>query len=118
MYFNGSYLRVLTPRTTNGSILKIINGEVQYKESFLPLTAKKQVDKKNARLAKNGFGHLVAIVEVVGDTPQQKSNPRPAAAQSQTEVQAPTQNQSVQTETNQEVVGKPRKPNPKPKKQQ
>jgi hypothetical protein len=66
MYFKGSYLRVQTPKTTNGIISKIgPDGRVEYVESFLPLTAKKQIEKKNARLVKNGFGHLVAKIELV-----------------------------------------------------
>lgn len=66
MYFTGPYLRVTTPKTTNGIIPQIINGEPQYNETFLPLTARKQLEAKNRRLLKNGFRHLVAELEVVG----------------------------------------------------
>lgn len=68
MYFTGPYLRVTTPKTTNGIIPQIINGEPQYSETFLPLTARKQLEAKNRRLLKNGFRHLVAGLEVVGDS--------------------------------------------------
>lgn len=76
MYFTGPYLRVTTPRTTNGLIPKLNNGQQQFKETFLPLSARKQLERKNARLVKRGFKHLVATIEVVGDTP-----PKPAPAQ-------------------------------------
>lgn len=80
MYFKGAYLRVITPKTTNGTLPLILNGEVQNKEAFLPLTAKKQLEKKNVRLTKNGFGHLVSHIEVVGDeTEVRRKNPKPAS---------------------------------------
>lgn len=66
MYFTGPYLRVLTPRTTNGIVPLIIDGEQQYREDFLPLTARKQLESKNTRLVKSGNKHLVAIIEEVG----------------------------------------------------
>lgn len=62
----GSYLRVTTPLTTNGTLPLLKNGQQQTEETFLPLTAKRHLERKNARLAKNGFGHLVAKIEVVG----------------------------------------------------
>lgn len=82
MYFKGNYLRVLTPRTTNGVVPKLINGEQQWKETFLPITAKKQIEKKNNRLKKNGFSQLVAEIEVIGDETAEtitssRRNPKP-----------------------------------------
>lgn len=73
MYFTGPHLRVITPITTNGMIPKIIDGEVQYKTTFLPLSAKRQMESKNNRLLKKGFKHLMAEIEVVSDgTPEPK----------------------------------------------
>lgn len=69
MYFTGPYLRITTPRTTNGIIPKLQNGQQLSKETFLPLSARKQIEKKNARLVKRGFKHLVSTIEVVGDGP-------------------------------------------------
>lgn len=67
--FNGlkePYLRVTTPVTTNGSIPLIENGRQKVEETFLPLTARKHLERKNQRLARNGFSHLVAKIETVG----------------------------------------------------
>lgn len=75
MYFQGAYLRVLTPKTTNGMIPLIENGQQVFIENFLPLTAKKQLERKNQRLTKNGFGHLVAKIEIVGENPQPVFSP-------------------------------------------
>lgn len=96
MYFNGPYLRILTVKTTNGIIPLTVNGEIQYKESFAPLTAKKQFEKKAARLNKNGHGHLAPIVEVVGNE-EVKPKVQPTG---EVQSQAPA----------------PQKPNPKPRK--
>lgn len=76
MYFTGSYLRVTTPVTTNGVIPKIVNGQQAYKETFLPLSAKKAMEKKNARLLRNGFKHLVSQIEVVSDGTSDKPSRR------------------------------------------
>lgn len=65
MFFKGPYLRVTTPKTTNGVIPLIENGTPQYEETFLPLTAKKHLERKNIRVAKL-FPHLVAKIEIVG----------------------------------------------------
>jgi hypothetical protein len=64
--FKGPYLRVTTPKTTNGIMPLIENGMPQYEEHFLPLTAKKHLERKNARLEKAGAKHLVAKIEIVG----------------------------------------------------
>lgn len=62
----GAYLRVTTPVTTNGILPLIENGQQKYEETFLPLTAKKHLERKNIRLSKTGFNHLVAKIETVG----------------------------------------------------
>ena len=69
MYFQGAYLRVQTPKTTNGQIPLIVDGQQVFNETFLPLSAKRQLEKKNQRLIRTGFKHLAAIIEVVGETP-------------------------------------------------
>lgn len=61
----GSYLRVTTPVTTNGIIQSIINGVPQYEETLLPLTAKKELEKKNRHLERTGSPHLIMKIEVV-----------------------------------------------------
>lgn len=66
MYFKGKYLRVTTPVTTNGILPLIINGVPQYEETFLPLTAKKDLEKRNKHLERTGTPHLVAKIEEVG----------------------------------------------------
>ena len=62
----GAYLRVITPVTTNGTTPLLINGVQQTEETFLPLTAKKELEKKNRHLERTGSGHLKMILEVVG----------------------------------------------------
>lgn len=69
MYFTGPFLRITTPKTTNGVIPKLENGQQVFKESFAPLSARKDFEKKNQRLIKRGFKHLVSTIEVVGETP-------------------------------------------------
>lgn len=66
MYFTGPYLRVTTPKTTNGIIPKLHNGQQEVSETFLPLSARKALEAKNRRLEKNGFRHLMMEIEVVG----------------------------------------------------
>lgn len=65
-FFKGKYLRVTTPITTNGTLPLIINGQQQYEETHLPVTAMKELEKKNKHLERTGSGHLVAKIEVVG----------------------------------------------------
>lgn len=67
MYFTGEYLRVLTPKTTNGLIPKLKDGQQVFKETHLPMSAKKKIEGRNNRLKKRGFGHLQAKIEVVKD---------------------------------------------------
>jgi hypothetical protein len=61
MFTQGSYLRVLTPRTTNGNNLLIDGDKVVYKEDHLPITAKKYLEIYNASLPH----HLKKRIEVV-----------------------------------------------------
>jgi hypothetical protein len=59
--YNGSYLRVLTPRTTNGSNPVIVDGRQQYREAHLPLAARHHLEKLNRSTPQ----HLRKIIEVV-----------------------------------------------------
>lgn len=59
----GSYLRVLSPRTTNGTNILVENGQVVYKEAHLPLSAKKALEKQNEKLPSS----LKKVIEVVHD---------------------------------------------------
>lgn len=66
--FNGlkePYLRVITPLTTNGNIPLLKNGQQQFEETFLPLSARKHIERRNARIAKT-LPHLIAKIETVG----------------------------------------------------
>lgn len=69
MINNGSYLRVLTPRTSNGVNPIIVDGQVQYKETSLPMAAKRHLEEQNRKLP----DHLKKIIEVVyNEKPQPK----------------------------------------------
>jgi hypothetical protein len=71
MDFNGQpYLRITSPKTTNGILPLTINGVVQTKETHLPLSARKRIESKNNRLRKSGNGHLVSKIEVVEPGPK------------------------------------------------
>lgn len=61
----GSYLRVTTPLTTNGTTPLLVNGVQQTEETFLPLTAKKGLEKKNRHLERTGSSHLLMKIEIV-----------------------------------------------------
>lgn len=60
--FKGKHLRVRTPLTTNGVNLDYdSNNQVQYKTTFLPITALKNITSNNAKKPV----HLRAIIEEV-----------------------------------------------------
>lgn len=61
MYFKSSYLRVVTPVTEDGNRPRIINGQQVFKETALPLSAKKQLMEQNRNLPV----HLRKIIEEV-----------------------------------------------------
>lgn len=65
--FKGGYLRITTPETTNG-IIPATNeqGQVKTFETFLPLSARKHMERENARLEKAGHKHLKHKIETVG----------------------------------------------------
>jgi hypothetical protein len=63
MITQGSYLRVLSPRTTNGNnvVVDPQTRMVAYKEDHLPLSAKRYLELYNKNLPQ----HLRKIIEVV-----------------------------------------------------
>lgn len=65
-FFKGKYLRVTTPVTTNGTTPLLINGVQQTEETHLPITALKELEKKNRHLERTGSAHLKMKIEVVG----------------------------------------------------
>lgn len=50
MVFQGSYLRVTTLKTVDGTMPLIIDGKPQYKEDFLPLSARAHLEAQNKDL--------------------------------------------------------------------
>lgn len=50
MLFKGNYLRVSTPRTTDGVTPEMKDGRLVYKEDFLPLSALKDLNEQNLKL--------------------------------------------------------------------
>lgn len=61
MYFTSSYLRVVTPVTEDGNRPRIINGQQVFKETALPLSAKKHLMERNRNLPQ----HLRMTIEEV-----------------------------------------------------
>lgn len=88
MYFTSSYLRVVTPVTEDGNRPKLINGQQVYKETALPLSAKKMLVEQNRNLPQ----HLRKTIEEVHNN----------------DVQPVVTNESVKTTER-------KKPGPKPK---
>src|SRR5687767_3264498 len=76
MYTQGSYLRVLTPRVTNGTNLQIgADGRIDYKEAHLPISAKRKMEEYNRKLP----NHLKKVIEVVhGNIEPNIPQPKPA----------------------------------------
>lgn len=73
-FLNGDHLRVVTPVTVDGDRPKIENGQQVYKETQLPLTAKKHLEERNSALPK----HLkmeIEVVKSVRDIPDQQLRP-------------------------------------------
>ena len=91
MYFTSSYLRVVTPVTEDGNRPRIVNGQQVFKETALPLSAKKHLIEQNRNLPV----HLRKIIEEVHNN----------------DVQPVVTNQSVAAQPQKEKL----KPGPKPK---
>lgn len=64
MVFQGKYLRVLTPRTIDGTTPLLFDGMLQYKEDFLPFSAKLFLERQNKDLPEI----LRKKIEVIDDS--------------------------------------------------
>lgn len=84
--YNGPYLRVLTPRTTNGNnVLLDEKGMLQFREAHLPMSAKAHLEKQNKSLPQ----HLRKKIEVVnGYKEPQKDEQAEAIQKLQAELAA------------------------------
>lgn len=61
--FGGKYLRVLTPKTTNGTTpMMDENDRLVFKETHLPMTAKKDLERQNETLSKE-LQHRITVVD-------------------------------------------------------
>jgi len=69
-FFTGTYLRVLSPRTTNGLSPEIgQDGKIVFREDHLPLSAKRYLESQNKKLP----DILKKTIEVVGgESPKSK----------------------------------------------
>lgn len=84
-YFPGDYLRILTPQTTDGVNLKYgVDQKPVYKEMHLPLSARKQMEKKNEKRPL----HLRHIIEHVTTAlpVKPKASPKPAEVETEDEA--------------------------------
>jgi hypothetical protein len=79
MYFTDSYLRVVTPVTEDGNRPRIVNSQQVFKETALPLSAKKMLMEQNRGLPV----HLRKTIEEVHNNDVQPivTNQSIAAAQ-------------------------------------
>lgn len=86
MFTQGSYLRVLTPRTTNGNNIMVNeDGVLQYKEAHLPMSARPSLELLN----RNTPQHLRKKIEVVRGNikdKEQKTDQKLIDAQKQIEL--------------------------------
>lgn len=100
------YLRVLSPETVNGVIPKQDprTGQPVYREDHLPLSAQKQLEKKNLKLAP----YLRKIIEVVLPGSQEvKLSPKVAAKMTKPVVLSEEETDDFETddfETSEEVA--------------
>lgn len=73
-FFTQGYLRVTSPMTIDGTHPKYDEqGRIMYKETELPLTAKKHIDRQNSRLP----DHLKKKIEVIGPDGPAAIQPEP-----------------------------------------
>lgn len=74
MIFPNGTLRVVSPVTEDGNRPKIVDGMPVYKETFLPKTAKRALDRQNNNLP----NHLKKKIEIVDEgTPAKKLKSKP-----------------------------------------
>jgi len=71
--FQGDYLRVLTPETIDGVTIKMVNDRMSFKESHMPLSALKDLQRENDRLPT----HLKHRIERVTTNFGPASTPQP-----------------------------------------
>jgi hypothetical protein len=91
MYFTNSYLRVVSPVTEDGNRPKIVNGMPVYKETALPLSAKKMLMEQNRNLPNhlrktieevhNSDVQPVVTNESVKNTERKRPGPKPKSFQ-------------------------------------
>lgn len=91
MYFTSSYLRVVSPVTEDGNRPKIINGMQVFKETALPLSAKKMLMEQNRNLpvhlrktieeVHNNDVQPVVTNQTVQNTERKKPGPKPKSFQ-------------------------------------
>lgn len=87
MYFTSSYLRVVSPVTEDGNRPKIINGQQVFKETALPLSAKKMLMEQNRNLpvhlrktieeVHNNDVQPVVTNASINEKPRNKPGPKP-----------------------------------------
>lgn len=87
--FKGAYLRVLTPRTTDGSTIKYDEfGRIEYKESHFELSARASLEKENM-IRPAHLRHLIEVAGVISPVDQpyvkrpqrvKREKPQPAGA--------------------------------------
>ena len=85
MYFTNSYLRVVTPVTEDGNRPRIINGQQVFKETALPLSAKKYLIAQNQGLPV----HLRKLIEEVHNDDVQPVVTNQSATDAQMERKKP-----------------------------
>jgi hypothetical protein len=85
MYFHNSYLRVVTPVTEDGNRPRIVNGQQVFKETALPLSAKKMLMEQNRGLPV----HLRKIIEEVHNNDAQPVVTNQSVTASQVERKKP-----------------------------
>lgn len=72
-FFNGNYLRVLTPQTIDGINLAYdANHRPIFKETHLPLTARKHLERKNEKLPAQ-LKKRIEVVDVESYVPQEET---------------------------------------------
>lgn len=71
--FKGDYLRVLTPETIDGVNLKYRNNRPVYKEAHLPLSARKHIERKNAKLPEQLRKKIELVSSYAPPPPEQET---------------------------------------------
>lgn len=106
-YFQGNYLRVLTPQTIDGINLAYDkNNQPIFKETHLPVTARKHLDKKNLKLPIQ-LRKQIELVDVESAPVRIVAKP-PAVFEPEVE-------QEAETDVETQPVKPKGKPGPKPK---